>query len=155
MRSKTRAVNYERNQSSIMTLSIIKWPVPNEKQNDPTNDALRWCVTRPPRNLPRESVALIESKSRKMKSIVDMLYSWVCSKVIVIHRRKEKIWHDLNTNTIRIRKQRDMCRFRHSNFSALATVAMIMAYWYYENEIQMAKMCLRNMRLRQRILWQT
>ena len=37
--ARTRAVNYERNQSSIMTLSILKW------QNDPTNDALRWRQT--------------------------------------------------------------------------------------------------------------
>ena len=36
---------------------------------------------------------------------------------------------------------------------ALATVAM--AYWYYEKEFQMAKMCLRYMRFRQQILWQT
>ena len=153
--SYSSAVYSERNYSSIITLSILKWQVSTQKQNDPTSDALRWRVTRPPRNLPRESVALIESKSRKMKSIVDMLYSWECSKVIVIHCRKEKIWHDLNrpTNTIRIRKQRDMCRFRRSNFSALATVAM--AYCYYDNELQMAKMWLSNMQLRQQILWQT
>ena len=36
----TRAVYSERNQSSIITLSILMRQVTTQKQNDPTNDAL-------------------------------------------------------------------------------------------------------------------
>ena len=34
-----RAVYPEHNQSSILTLSVPKWQVPTQKQNDPTDDA--------------------------------------------------------------------------------------------------------------------
>ena len=39
MHSTTRAVYPEHNQSSILTLSVPKWQVPTQKQNDPTDDA--------------------------------------------------------------------------------------------------------------------
>ena len=43
------------------------------------------------------------------RCIVEMLYSWVCSKVKVITPNEKKCWHDLNDNTIC--KQRGMRRF--------------------------------------------
>ena len=37
--ANTRAVYPEHNQSSILTLSVPKWQVPTQEQNDPTDDA--------------------------------------------------------------------------------------------------------------------
>ena len=36
---RSRAIYPEHNQSSILTLSVPKWQVPTQKQNDPTDDA--------------------------------------------------------------------------------------------------------------------
>ena len=83
MPSITRAVDPEHNLSSILTLSMPKWQVPTQEQNDPTDDASATRSTRGNRGTSYPWPWLNQNNTDNVSSDCDSQFLVIISIIII------------------------------------------------------------------------